>query len=76
MSSRQVGADQGRLHRMTAKLIFMLDGEIVQAMQTDERFAAILLSNPDIIDVSHLPDEAININNYDVTTKTFKNPSA
>jgi hypothetical protein len=23
-----------------------------------------------------LPDEAININNYDVTTKTFKNPSA
>jgi hypothetical protein len=76
MSARQVGSDQGRLHRMTAKLIFIIDGQIVQAMQTDERFAAILLSNPDIIDVSHLPDEAIDIRNYDVTTKTFKNPSA
>ena len=74
MSVRQVGTDQDRLHRMTAKLIFILDGQIVQAMQTDERFAAILLSNPDIIDVSHLPDEAIDIRNYDVTTKTFKNP--
>lgn len=76
MPARQMGSDQDRLRRMTAKLIFMIDGQIVQAMQTDERFAAILLSNPDIIDVSHLPDEAIDIRNYDVTTKTFKNPSA
>jgi hypothetical protein len=71
-----MGPSYGGIQLMTAKLIFMIDGEIVQAMETDERFAAILLSNPDIIDVSHLPDEAINIKNFDVTTKTFKNPSA
>jgi hypothetical protein len=59
-----------------AKLIFIIDNEIVQAMETDERFAAILLSEPTIVDVSNTPQELIHIQNYDVTTNTFKNPSA
>ena len=57
-------------------LAFVIDGEIVQIMSTDERMAAILLSNPDIVDITGEPHEMVKSETYDVTTKTFKNPSA
>jgi hypothetical protein len=34
------------------KLAFILDGKVVEIIHTDERFAAIFLSNPLVLDVT------------------------
>lgn len=39
------------------KIAFVIDGEIVDILHTDERLASIFLSNPTIIDVSGMLKE-------------------
>jgi hypothetical protein len=41
------------------KLAFILDGTVVDIIHTDERFAAIFLSNPLVLDVT--PEEGAEI---------------
>ena len=53
-------------------LAFVIDGEVVQVMGTDERLAAILLSEPTIVDVTGVDPSLVISANFDVTTNTFK----
>ena len=53
-------------------LAFVIDGEVVQVMGTDERLAAILLSEPTIVDVTGVDPALVTSANFDVTTNTFK----
>jgi hypothetical protein len=53
-------------------LAFVIDGEVVQVMGTDERLAAILLSEPIIVDVTGVDPTLVTSANFDVTTNTFK----
>ena len=55
-----------------AMLAFVIDGEVVQVMGTDERLAAILLSDPIIVDVTGVDPALVTSANFDVTTNTFK----
>jgi hypothetical protein len=55
-----------------AMLAFVIDGEVVQVMGTDERLAAILLSEPVIVDVTGVDPTLVTSANFDVTTNTFK----
>jgi len=55
-----------------AMLAFVIDGEVVQVMGTDERLAAILLSEPIIVDVTGVDPALVTSANFDVTTNTFK----
>jgi hypothetical protein len=55
-----------------AMLAFVIDGEVVQVMGTDERLAAILLSEPTIVDVTGVDPSLVTSANFDVTTNTFK----
>jgi hypothetical protein len=55
-----------------AMLAFVIDGEVVQVMGTDERLAAILLSEPTIVDVTGVDPTLVTSANFDVTTNTFK----
>jgi hypothetical protein len=72
-----MGSSKGWLYRMTyvasaAMLAFVIDGEVVQVMGTDERLAAILLSEPIIVDVTGVDPSLVTSANFDVTTNTFK----
>jgi hypothetical protein len=72
-----MGSSKGWLYRMTyvasaAMLAFVIDGEVVQVMGTDERLAAILLSEPTIVDVTGIDPALVTSANFDVTTNTFK----
>jgi hypothetical protein len=53
-------------------LAFVIDGEVVQVMGTDERLAAILLSEPTIVDVTGVDPTLITSANFDVTTNSFR----
>jgi hypothetical protein len=55
-----------------AMLAFVIDGEVVQVMGTDERLAAILLSEPTVVDVTGIDPALVTSANFDVTTNTFK----
>ena len=55
-----------------AMLAFVIDGEVVQVMGTDERLAAILLSEPTIVDVTGVDPTLITSANFDVTTNSFR----
>ena len=55
-----------------ATLAFIIDEEVVQIMGTDERLAAILLSDPLIVDVTNIDPALIMGKRYDVTTNSFK----
>ena len=55
-----------------AMLAFVIDGEVVQIMGTDERLAAILLSDPIIVDVTGVEPSLITSANFDVTTNSFR----
>ena len=55
-----------------AMLAFVIDGEVVQVMGTDERLAAIFLSEPTIVDVTGVDPTLVTSANFDVTTNTFK----
>jgi hypothetical protein len=72
-----MGSSKGWLYRMTyvasaAMLAFVIDGEVVQVMGTDERLAAILLSDPIIVDVTGVEPSLITSANFDVTTNSFR----
>jgi hypothetical protein len=55
-----------------AMLAFVIDGEVVQVMGTDERLAAILLSEPIIVDVTGVDPTLVTSANFDVTTNSFR----
>ena len=72
-----MGSSKGWVQLMTyvasaAMLAFIIDGEVVQVMGTDERLAAILLSDPIIVDVTNIDPSLILGKNYDVTTNSFR----
>ena len=62
------------------KIAFIIDNEVIDILHTDERLAAIFLSNPTIVDVTSLyaegPEKIINGSKYDPETKTFTLPTA
>lgn len=55
------------------KIAFIIDEEVVDILHTDERLAAIFLSQPIILDVTGEDGRAICEvgSTYDVATKTF-----
>jgi hypothetical protein len=58
------------------KIAFVLDGEVADILHTDERLAAIFLSNPLIIDVTNKFTEHNSVligAKYNADTKTFTN---
>lgn len=61
------------------KIAFVIDNEVVDILHTDERLAAIFLSQPLILDVSDklpLNDHGIAVGStYDPETETFTLPS-
>lgn len=36
------------------KIAFIIDGEVVDVLHTDDRLAAIFLSDPQVVDVTHI----------------------
>lgn len=46
------------------KLVFVIDGEVVQILGCDDRLAAVLLSSPTVLDVTERVDSGFNINNF------------
>ena len=60
------------------KIVFIIDGEVVDILHTDERLSAIFLSQPLILDIteemSDNPNYIIPGATYDYETKTFTNP--
>lgn len=61
------------------KLAFIIDNEVVDILHTDERLAAIFLSEPLIIDVSEKVDNDGTLklplrSKYNPTTQTFTDP--
>lgn len=64
------------------KVALVIDNQVVDVIHTDERLAAILLSNPTIVDVTGHTDEDGNFNImvnppsiYNPETQEFTNPS-
>lgn len=68
---------QGTLPKQ--KIAFVIDGEVIDILHTDERLAAIFLSEPTILDVSDkfvigdVPGVWIG-DAYDAETNTFTRP--
>jgi hypothetical protein len=58
-----------------SKLAFIIDGIVVDVLHTDNRLAAIFLSDPTIIDITGNTSIPENYNivgkTYDLNTKTF-----
>lgn len=58
------------------RVAFIIDGEVVEILYVNEKLAAILNSNPIIVDVTGMTIEEGGIVQrgilYDVDTKTFK----
>jgi len=61
----------------TQKVAFVIDGVIVEVLSTDERLAAIFLSEPEIIDVSSaaVPAGQLIGYTYDKATGTLQAPT-
>ncbi len=60
------------------KIAFIIDGEVVDILHTQDRLAAILLSEPTIVDITDIKNDS---NSdiypgwaYDSTTKAFTPP--
>jgi len=68
--------DEVQIDLPRAKVAFVIDGEVVDILHTDERLAAIFLSEPVILDVSdkfvvgEVPGVWVG-DTYDDKTKTF-----
>jgi len=58
------------------KLAFVLDGEVVDILHTDERLSAIFTSNPVVLDVTDLmnnDENSVKVGfKYDSETDTFE----
>jgi hypothetical protein len=61
------------------KVAFIIDGEVVDILHTHDRLAAILLSEPTIVDITNVKSEANNDilpgYTYNAETKTFAPPA-
>lgn len=57
------------------EIVFILDGEIQDAIVAEERLAAILLSEPTIVDVTSIDPKPMLGWKYDSETKGFTNPN-
>jgi hypothetical protein len=61
------------------KLAFIIDNEVVDVVAAPDRFAAILLSEPLVIDVSHLSVDNqtphLHGKHYDPATGKFSDPA-
>lgn len=58
---------------MPFKVAFVIDGEVVDILHTDERLAAIFLSNPTIVDATEQFSQGVAIGwNYDGSAFTPK----
>ena len=53
------------------KIAFIIDGEVIDVLHTDERLAAIFLSEPVIVDVTDKIESATVGATYDAATGTF-----
>lgn len=60
-------------HLPPAKIAFIIDDEVVDIIATDERLAAVFLSEPTIVDVSDLKVQIGS--KYDPNTKEFTPPA-
>lgn len=58
------------------KLAFILDGQVVDVLHTDERLAAIFLSEPIIVNVTEGVEKALIGSLYDSATGEFSFPPA
>lgn len=60
------------------KIAFILDGVVQDVLHTDERLAAIFLSQPLVVDVSHEygDDPTKNLTNYTYDGEAFTPPIA
>jgi hypothetical protein len=56
------------------KLAFVIDGKIVEKFYSDHRFAAILLSDPIVVDITDMPSSLGNGYDYHPETGTFTPP--
>jgi hypothetical protein len=62
------------------KLAFVIDGEVVEVISAPDRLAAIMMSQPEVIDVTHLADQnghnpGLLGKHYDSATGTFSDPA-
>jgi|LauGreDrversion4_2_1035121.scaffolds.fasta_scaffold223267_3 hypothetical protein len=59
-------------------LVYVIDNTVVDVLRTDERLAAIMLSEPTIVDFTDVEDlRTVNVtigSTYDPETKTFTLP--
>lgn len=55
-------------------IAFVIDGEIVDVLYTDERLAAIFLSEPVIVDVTKINPKPPVGSTYNANTKVFTPP--
>jgi hypothetical protein len=46
------------IQEMPVKMAFILDGKVIDVLHTDERLAAIFLSQPTVVDVTVLDENA------------------
>jgi len=60
------------------KIAFIIDGEVVDILHTQDRLAAILLSEPTIVDISDVKNDSNSDIypgwTYDATTNAFTPP--
>lgn len=56
------------------KLAFVIDGKIVETFYTDHRFAAILLSDPIVVDITEMSNTLSYGYDYHPETGTFTPP--
>jgi hypothetical protein len=61
------------------KVAFVIDGEVVDVLHTDERLAAIFLSNPTVVDVTSIynqsPNPDINMTGWSYDGNSFSYPA-
>lgn len=61
------------------KIAFIIDGEVVDILHTQDRLAAILLSEPTIVDITDVKNDSNSDIypgwTYDSTTDTFTPPA-
>ena len=60
------------------KIAFIIDGEVVDILHTQDRLAAILLSDPTVVDITDVNNDSNSAIypgwTYDSTTKAFTPP--
>jgi len=61
------------------KIAFIIDGQVVDILHTQDRLAAILLSDPTVVDITDIKNDSNSDIypgwTYDSTTKSFTPPA-